>query len=379
MDKSQTTTKRRPWKRGKVVQICLSVAVVVIIFAFAFPKLADYSKVWTEIAAMTWIELSSLALLALWNIVSYWLVMVASLPGSNYWQALKVNQTSTAVANSLPGGGALGIGVTYGMYSAYGFPKSEIALSILVSGIWNNFVKLGMPVVALALVAIQGNANTGLVGASLAGVGVLAGAIVLFALTLRSDAMARRVGTRLGAVVSFGRKVVRKPPSRDMADSVARFRHDALGLLKRRWLWLTLATLVSHTSLYLVLLVTLRHVGISNNEVGWAEVLAAFAFVRLISALPITPGGLGVVELGLTAALISAGGDAAQVAAAVLLYRALTYLPPIPIGAVMYLRWRRGSEARRERVAAQRDAATPRSPDERPIGPDPSVAVPTDD
>jgi uncharacterized membrane protein YbhN (UPF0104 family) len=50
----------------------------------------------------------------------------------------------------------------------------------------------------------------------------------------------------------------------------------------------------------------------------------ACAFIRLVSALPITPGGLGVVELGLTAALIAAGGDRAEVVAGVLVYRALT-------------------------------------------------------
>ena len=104
---------------------------------------------------------------------------------------------------------------------------------------------------------------------------------------------------------------------------------------------LSAATLVSHTTLYLVLLLTLRHVGISNAEVSWEEALAAFAFIRLLSAVPLTPGGLGVVELGLTAALTAAGGDDAQVVAAVLVYRALTFVLPIPFGAVAYFWWRR--------------------------------------
>ncbi|HEY7875748.1 MAG TPA: YbhN family protein, partial [Actinomycetota bacterium] len=91
--------------------------------------------------------------------------------------------------------------------------------------------------------------------------------------------------------------------------------------------------------------------------------LAAFAFVRLVSALPITPGGLGVVELGLTAALVTAGGDEAGVVAAVLVYRALTYLLPIPIGLFLYLTWRKGSEERRARVeAGSASAAAPSRP-----------------
>jgi uncharacterized protein (TIRG00374 family) len=354
MDVPEVTIRPRGSRARKALQALLSIAVVVAIFGFAFPKLADYSQVWDEIAAMSWFELATLAFVSVWNIVTYWFVMMASLPGSNVWQAMKVNQISTAVANTMPGGGAIGIGITYGMYTAYGFSKSEIALSVLVSGIWNNFVKLGMPVLALALLATQGDAGAASLTASLAGVGVLAGAVCLFALVLKSDHLARRIGQRLGIILSFFRRLVRKPPVTTMGDSVAGFRRDAIGLIRRRWIWLSLATLVSHLSLYLVLLLALRHVGVSESQVSWAEVLAAFAFVRLISALPITPGGLGVVELGLTAALISAGGNEAEVAASVLVYRALTYLLPIPIGMALYLKWRRGTQARRERVAEQR-------------------------
>ena len=73
----------------------------------------------------------------------------------------------------------------------------------------------------------------------------------------------------------------------------------------------------------------------------WQTSLAAFAFVRLLTVLPITPGGLGITELGLIATLAGAGHhDGVQVTAAVLLYRAVTYLPPIPLGAIACLVWR---------------------------------------
>ena len=135
-----------------------------------------------------------------------------------------------------------------------------------------------------------------------------------------------------------------------------RFRGNTVTLLHKRWLPLTVATVLSHFSLFLVLLVALRHVGVSNAEVSWQECLAAFSFIRLLTALPITPGGLGVVELGATAALVTAGGDREEVVAAVLIYRALTYLPPIPLGLVAYSFWRKGAKARAERVAARRRA-----------------------
>ena len=335
------------------VRIVASVAIVVAIFVFALPKIADVTEVWKVIRAMTPLEMGTLLLAAVWNIVTYWFVMMSAMPGSNIWQTMKINQASTAVANTVPGGGALGIGVTYTMYSSYGFSGRAIGLSVLVTGIWNNFVKLGMPVVALALLAIQGDAGGSLAIAGAIGTGVLLIAIGLFAAVLRSDELAARVGRALSRAVGTARRVVRKDPANDVADATVRFRRDAIDLIRRRWAAITLSTLVSHLSLFLVLLLALRYVGVSGTQVEWTEALAAFAFVRLLSALPVTPGGLGVVELGLTAALIAADGPREEVVAAILVYRALTYLVPIPFGLGLYVKYRAGAKAREARVAAE--------------------------
>jgi uncharacterized protein (TIRG00374 family) len=86
-------------------------------------------------------------------------------------------------------------------------------------------------------------------------------------------------------------------------------------------------------------------VGVSQEELSWIAVLAAFAFVRLISALPLTPGGVGVVELGYAAVMTIGLDDAtsAKVVAAILVFRAVTYLLPIPLGLVSYVVWRLNS------------------------------------
>lgn len=362
-DTAQETVPKEPHNRTKrVVQGVLSLAVIIAVFFFALPKIADFSEVWAELKAMSWLEIATLASISIWNLVTYWFVLLASLPGSNVWQVMKVTSTSTAVANSIPGGGAIGVGITYAMYMQSGFSKADVSLSILITGVWNNFVKLGMPIVALALLAIQGQATGALVVAALIGLAVLIGAVVLFALGLRSEAVAIRIGNALNRAVAKVGGIFGRAPDKDWGEGFARFRRDAIGLLKHRWLWLTVSTLVSHITLYLVLLTCLRHVGVSAEKVTWVEVLAAFAFIRLVTALPITPGGLGVVELGATAALVAAGGPEAEVVAAVLVYRALTYLLPIPLGLATYLRWRQRSAERKIRVAAAREEAAQRSP-----------------
>jgi putative heme transporter len=136
-------------------------------------------------------------------------------------------------------------------------------------------------------------------------------------------------------------RLVRRPPVAGWELATVKFRTRTVGLVQRRWIAITVTSLVSHLSLYLVLLVTLRHVGVSAPEVSWAEVLAVFAFARLATAIPLTPGGAGFVEAVLIGGLVAAGGARPQVVAAVLVYRVLTSLLPIPAGIGTYL-WRGG-------------------------------------
>ena len=338
---AESAPRRRPRRRRQAVQILVSLAIVVAVFVGVLPQVADFSQVWAAIRGMTALELASLGAAAAWNLSTYWFVQVASLPGLSLRQAMIVTESSTAVSNTVPAGGAVGIGVSAAMLRSWGFRRSLITLSLLVSGIWNNFAKLALPVLALAVLAVQGNATGPRIVAATIGVAALAAAIAAFALLLRSERSAGQLGLVAGRVASFFLALVRRPPAEGWDIATTRFRAKTIGLLRTRWLALTVATVVSHLSLYLVLLLALRHVGVSDDEVRWAEVLAVFAFVRLLSAIPLTPGGLGVVELALTAGLVGAGGPRAQVFAAILVYRGLTYLLPVPFGALTWLAWRR--------------------------------------
>ncbi len=334
--------KPRRWWSTRWFQGALSLVVVVAIFGFLFPKVANYGAVWRTIKDMTWIEVSSLLVVAAWNLASYWPVLVSVQPGLRVREAAVSNLASTAIANTLPGGAAIGIGVTVTMERSWGIPLPEVALASVVSGIWNNFVKLGLPIVALAALVISGDVGAGLVTAAAVGLLVLAGAIIAFAVLLRSPGHAAAAGSVAATAARPILRVLHRQTPTDWPERATAFRAEIIGLLRGRWIWITLATLVSHVSLYLVLLVALRHVGVSEDEVSWARVLAGFAFVRLLSAVPLTPGGLGVVELGLTAALGTGLPDDTKnkIAAAVLVYRALTWFAPIPLGIGCWIFWR---------------------------------------
>jgi putative heme transporter len=325
-----------------VVQAVLSLVLVVAIFYFLRRRI-DPAQTWAVITAMTWLELTTLGLLAIWNLCTYAFVWMAVTPGLGFWHAMVMTQATTAVANTVPAGSAIGIGMTYGMLGSWGYSRSRSTTAVLVSGVWNSFIKLGMPVLALALVALQGGATSRRVIAALLGIAGLVAAIVVFALLLRSEEQARRFGLLAGRIASRLLRLVRRPPVAGWELATVKFRARTIGLVEHRWVAITVTSLVSHLSLYVVLLVALRDVGVSDAEVSWAQVLAVFAVARLATAIPLTPGGLGFVEGVLVTGLVGAGGDPDEVAAAVVVYRALTWALPILVGIGCYLWWRRRS------------------------------------
>jgi len=340
-------SRRRPLVRA--IQIAVSGAIVVAIFALILPKIAKYSDVWKTITSLTWLEMTTLVAATIFNLFTYWWQMQSAMPGLTFWQSGVNNQSSTTISNILPGGGVIAVGVAYAMFHSWGFTGSEIALMMTTTGIWNAFLKLGLPVLALALLAITGQGTSALLIPAVLGLAILAGSIVVFAMILWKKSFARAVGGGLGKLASLLRKPFHKPAVH-WGESAARFRKQTIKLLEKRWPALTLTTILSHLALWFVLLLALRHVGVSEHEVSTIQVLAVFAFARLLSAAPITPGGVGLVELALIGGLYAAGRHHAdvpldvfkiQVTAAALLYRTLTYGIQIPLGGFTYMIWQR--------------------------------------
>jgi putative heme transporter len=330
-------------RRGReIFRTAGSVALVAAIFGFAVPHFASYRSVWASMHAMTWAQALLVAAAAAASMTSTWIMICSVLPSIRLREAAVVNLGSNAVANTLPAGGALAMGVSWAMLSSWGVSTAEYVLYTLVSGIWNVFARLGLPILALVILAAASRPGAGLITAAAAGLASLAAMVAGLGLLMHSESFAVRAGHTLQLVLVTTCRVARRPTSFDIPGSLLSFRERASALIAARGWRVTAATAASNLTLWLVLLACLRGVGLSQAEVPWQTSLAAFAFVRLLTVLPITPGGLGITELGLIATLAAGAGhrDGAQVTAAVLLYRAVTYLPPIPLGVIAGLIWR---------------------------------------
>jgi uncharacterized protein (TIRG00374 family) len=326
------------WKR--LLSIGAAIVVLLAVFGFALPQFASYQEAWAAIAAMSAVEILILALTAVLKLAIAPWQMMAALPGLGYWNAFAVNQSGTALSNTLPAGGAFGVGLTFDMLHASGSAPDEIAREIVVTGVWNDLVKLVLPVAALLLLAIEQQATRSEAELALIGLIISVAVIVLLVLVVRSERMARAIGDRGARVTSRVLHWIRRPPTQGWGQRLVEFDQTSGQLVARRWIEITAATIAGQIAVFAIFYCSARFVGIDASTVGFAELLATWAFARLLQLIPITPGGLGFVQLGLTGLLTAFGAPNDQAVAATLVYTALTWFPPIPVGAASYWIWR---------------------------------------
>src|SRR5215217_1161116 len=193
--------RQRPlWRR--LLGPLLSVALLVAVFVWFLPQFTSLADVWTSVRSMSWTEVAVLLLAAVWNLATYQFVVVATMPGQTFRQATVATETTTAVSNTVLGGAAIALGLTYAMNSSWGFSRSRTSVSLLISGLFNNFAKLGLPVVALVLLAFTSTPTTGRLIAGAAGVAGLVLVVVLLGMLLRSREAAARLGIAFGKIAS---------------------------------------------------------------------------------------------------------------------------------------------------------------------------------
>ena len=341
-DAGPVTDMPRSWRRRAILRAAVPAALIAAVFGLALPHIASYRAVWASIDAMTWPSALLVVTAAAASMVTYWITIRAVLPRIRLRQAAAVSLGSNAVASTLPAGGAVAMGVSWAMLSSWGLSTADYVLYTLVTGIWNAFTLMGLPFLAVLIMATASRPDATMITGAAVGLALLVAMAGGLGLLLHSEAFALRASRVLQHGLAIATRLARRAPPASVARSLPGFRDRAGALLAARGWRITAATVASHIMLWLVLLACLRGVSLSQARLPWQTSLAAFAFIRLLTAMPITPGGLGITELGLIGILADGAGHeaSAQVTAAVLMYRAVTYLPSIPLGALACLTWR---------------------------------------
>jgi putative heme transporter len=318
--------------RKAVLRFALGLALAAVVFVEVVPRIASYGSVAHRLGTISGPWIAALAVGVLLDIVTTALPWMAVLPQLSFLGALAFTQASTALTTVLPGGAPLGMALSFAFLRRLRIDRGHAAFAVAVTGIWSQVMILVYPLVGSILVFATGQLSG--TTAAIAGVSAAVGALIvgLTVAALRSPGAARWLGDTAARAGAWVAGLFHRNPPGWSGEAVVQLRAERLVLLRRRWGWLTLATLANQLTAYVVFEISLRAVGVSVATVPFSEAFLAWAIGRVITSLPLTPGGIGVVELGMIGTLVGFGASGAHVVAAVLLYRGVIVLPTLVIG-----------------------------------------------
>jgi uncharacterized protein (TIRG00374 family) len=323
-------------RRGRIIRRGLGLtAALVVLYLFA-PSLGEMLSAWPRLAHLNgwWIGVSILAEVA--SFACVWWLLALALRSSN-WFAISLSQVaSNGLSRVVPAGAAAGAALQYRMLSASGIDAAAAGSALTAVTLLQLATLSALPVLGLVLSLGGAPINGGLQEAAWVGFGAFVALMAVGSVLVVSDRAITGLGRLIQAVrnrvVRHGAAVQGFPARlRDERDTI----RQALG---ERWVAALLATIGKWAFDYAVLLASLAAVGAQPNP---GLVLLAYAASAVLAMIPITPGGLGFVEAGLTGVLALAGVSAGDAVLATLNYRLVSFWLPLPAGLVSYALFRR--------------------------------------
>lgn len=347
---SRSSRRRRAWWR-----IGITVVILAIVFALVLPTLADvdYAAVWSAITSLSFGQVAVITLVWVLRIAAEALIYTSVMPGLSVLRGMIAYLSSQAVSSTVPG--PVDLVVRFAMYREWGIEASRAGVSVAASGIFSVGSKLVLPVIALVMLAIAGQASEILVQAAIVGAVLVALAGALLVFVVRSERFAHALGRGLERIADWITRLFnRRGP--EIVDRIVVLRRDAIELLSARWWMALLATVAAIVMRFVLLLLIVRFMGVPDDVLSWLQVFTAMALVQFASTVPITSGNVGVAEVAYLAVLGAFAGTEwiDEITAAIVLFRALTWFVNIPIGWATYGTWQfvRSRARRRDRAAA---------------------------
>lgn len=312
----------------RIVGAALSVLLVIALLAWALPWAtgAGWAGIAESLSSLPVWALPAVAVLGVAAVGLEAITVTIAVRGARYPTALQGHAASSALALAMPGGGMLGMYLLGWILRRTGLAIPVILTGIIAASLVEMLVtSVLVPLAGLASYALSSlAAPTGLSlpGAIWAAVAAVAGALIALALTALLLKRSVLVGLldQLKQVVGF-----------DHADTVLEQRDVLIRMLRSRPAGLLLPTVAARVLQWAALVLAIEAVG---AQVPLLLTAAIFALGRVLSLVPLTPGGAGITETVGAAALVALGAGAEASASAMLLLAVTTLVVPLMGGAV---------------------------------------------
>jgi uncharacterized protein (TIRG00374 family) len=261
--------------------------------------------------------------------VSMWELMRIALDARGWFDVACAQLAGNALSRALPGGAATGATTMFQMLASAGFDRATTSTALTAVGLLSTGTLLVLPVLALPAlffgIAVRSELVRGAIFGGVLGIFVLTGASIL----LISDRVVEAVGQAVDWVVAFVRRG--HEAEHRFAHRLVESRDFVRDALAESWTRAVPAALGNQLFDFGALYVSLLAVGSHADPI---LVLLAYVAGSVLAMVPITPGGLGFVEAGLTGVLTLAGVSPDHAVLATLLYRLFSYWLPLPAGAI---------------------------------------------
>ncbi len=292
----------------------------------AWPQLSSSSPVWL-IGSFLAESASFTCTFALQRLV---------LRTKKWFAVVTAGLVGNAVTGVLPAGDAAGAAVQFRMLAASGIDADNAAGGMTTASLLGIGGLLALPLFTLPAILGGAPVNRGLVHTALLG---LAG----FGLFVAGGAVVMMTDRPLALLGRMGQRVWNRIPGRHtkitgLDGRLLRQRDEIRSTLGRDWLRAVLLTAGRLGFDFGCLLAALRATGSSPRP---SLVLLAYAATGIVALVPITPGGLGIVEASLSGLLVLAGVPGGKAFVATLAYRLASYWLPLVAGLVAHLLFRR--------------------------------------
>lgn len=344
------------------LRIAVSAVIGVVTVAVVVPRIADvdWASVGEALGALGPVEVA--AVVGCWCVmlVTGGALLAVAAPGVSARRGAALYVVSLAVSASVPGPSDLA--ARFALLRAWGADRRWASVLVTTMGAVSVGNKIGLSMFAALGLAlsdpITGAPDRALQLSLLVVVGFVVLHVVVFSLLRSSAATARVVGGVEGFVGAVARRVGRPGPA-EWVPWVESVRGDVYAILWRRFFACYGVAIIDLVAEAGTLLVVIRLLGVPDDVLGWELVVAAYALVQVLTAVPITAGSVGVADLAY-AGLLTGWTDAAwhdELVAAAMLYRVVTWLLPIPIGWTLFAVARRrapGSGAPLEAQSVER-------------------------
>jgi uncharacterized protein (TIRG00374 family) len=332
---SPEKTKRRWIPRN--VKITLMVLLLFFVGEYILlPELASARKEFHQLSHLNFLWLILGALLEIGALAAYAELTHSVLsPGAPpRFRIFRINMWALAISHVLPGGTVPGTAASYRLLVDADVPGSTAAFGLATQGI-GSAVVLNVIFWLSLLISIPLHGYNPLYGfAAILGVLLLAFFGGLIYLATKGEKMAGSFLGRMATHLPFVKPETVTSLVQTVADRMkVLFRNPEL--LYRAGIWAAANWLLDWASLWVFLVAF-------GSRVDLVDVLVAYGLANVLAVIPLTPGGLGVVELTLISVLTGFGVPGGAATAGVLCWRLVNFWLPIPFGGAAYLSLRLG-------------------------------------